>query len=589
MNDVTKNNVSRSCIKSPDAMKTLLLTGCILSGNLFSQTAKAPALPKDLIRISTPQLQPRENDSNTFVLKMDFNGEIPRNRLQNIPVPRIESVTLVYTKYRLSESFDQLLLNARRMDRFYASFPALLHRKDIQWYWVEQTGCSDATGCESFFHGFVIKLREKPDEVRYAGESSMLDFYTAKYLSKSDTGSSTVDSLIRKGVLKLIKKCDTTVQTSRIRGNKLAVIRGWNEEYNKSLSRKLKRHFRDQEGSMNLLIDSRGRIKADEHSGFRPDKRMLRILNRELNISPARYKNRRIPSGLTVHVSPGSGYSAPGLTFTTKPLLHVLDDKIRNPRENSHTSDTFNAEKFLYQKRVTISCDYIDSATGAVHSSLSFAGTPDLILRVFDRNPQWKNCLVVTDVTGSMYPYLAQFRAWHKLNMSSGRGNSRFIFFNDGDMKPGHLKIVGKTGGIYGKQTRDYDSLSSVMKYAMKRGNGGDGPENNIEAVLEGLKQFPECKEVIMIADNWAVPRDLSILNRVKVPIRLILCGSHFAGFNVAYLELVRKNGGSIHTMEQDLYNLARLQEGQSFELDGYKYTIRNGHITLASKPLAAD
>jgi hypothetical protein len=53
-----------------------------------------------------------------------------------------------------------------------------------------------------------------------------------------------------------------------------------------------------------------------------------------------------------------------------------------------------------------------------------------------------------------------------------------------------------------------------------------DGPENNIEAILHGIKQNHRIKSVILIADNNATPRDLELLNKVRGPTRVILCGS---------------------------------------------------------------
>lgn len=133
-------------------------------------------------------------------------------------------------------------------------------------------------------------------------------------------------------------------------------------------------------------------------------------------------------------------------------------------------------------------------------------------------------------------------------------------------------------GGIYYVNTKDFESLSNTLNTAMTSGGGGDAPENNIEAVIKGIEKNPKVKEVIMIADNNATPRDLSLLSKVKVPIRLILCGAS-NGINLAYLEMVRKNKGSIHTMENDLLDLCLKTEGEKFELDGITYQIKYGNI----------
>lgn len=86
-----------------------------------------------------------------------------------------------------------------------------------------------------------------------------------------------------------------------------------------------------------------------------------------------------------------------------------------------------------------------------------------------------------------------------------------------------------------------------------------------------------------MIADNWATPRDLSLLSKVKVPIRVILCGAHY-GVNAKYLELAKKTGGSVHTMEDDLTNLISKKDGEEIEISGQKFIIKSGKFVRLTK-----
>src|SRR5690606_13176489 len=55
---------------------------------------------------------------------------------------------------------------------------------------------------------------------------------------------------------------------------------------------------------------------------------------------------------------------------------------------------------------------------------------------VFKRNPEWKNTLIVMDVTGSMSPYIAKTMAWVRATQKS-EVVAAFTFFNDGDAKRG--------------------------------------------------------------------------------------------------------------------------------------------------------
>jgi hypothetical protein len=534
---------------------SLLIFLTVLSN---AQTSSAPKLPKKLIRISTPKLNALEEDSLVLVLKMEFNGAVPKSRLEKVKIKDIESVSLVYSRYKLSEMFDQLTLNAQRMDRLYALVPGLKENTNIQWYWVEQTGCDDPDACNDYFHGFVVKMKSESDRLERTTEDGLMAYYTSLYEGEGDTKK--MDSIVTTLKLKMLKKCDTFTVRVLNKRNRLARIRGWNTENNKKMTRLLKEELKDS-GIVHLEItmEKDGKFLAFENSDeFSKSSKILRLLEDNLTISPATYNGKRIRSFLTVTIESGS--DRPTLSIIQQPILP--------------NNEEFNMDKFLYSEKTSIVCDYIDTAI-STKKAVSFNSTPDIIFKVFNRNRQWKNCLVATDVTGSMFPYLAQFKVWHKLHLNAFSGNHDFVFFNDGDNMSDQLKVTGQVGGIYYVNTAEYEKLSALMKMAMTNGGGGDCPENNIEAVLVGLKNNPDCKEVIMIADNHAIPRDLAILKKVNVPIRLILCGAQH-GINTAYLDLVRTNKGSIHTMEQDVYDLAKMSNNKEVELDGHLYRLQD-------------
>ncbi|HMO40289.1 MAG TPA: hypothetical protein PKC76_13925 [Saprospiraceae bacterium] len=204
------------------------------------------------------------------------------------------------------------------------------------------------------------------------------------------------------------------------------------------------------------------------------------------------------------------------------------------------------------------------------------------VLNALNRNPNWKKMLVVTDLTGSMSPYTAQLLLWFKLAENTGKVE-HLIFFNDGDDKPDSLKTIGTTGGVYSLQPQTFEQIAQLANEVVIRGNGGDEPENNIEALLQGLKQCPHCDEVIMIADNWATPRDIELAHLLKRPVRIILCGTE-EGINTAYLNLARQTGGSLHTIEEDLYDLLEMNEGQEIQIGREVFTIRNGRFELSKR-----
>ena len=63
-------------------------------------------------------------------------------------------------------------------------------------------------------------------------------------------------------------------------------------------------------------------------------------------------------------------------------------------------------------------------------------------------------------------------------------------------------------------------------------------------------------------------------------PIRILLCGVTSI-INPMYLNLARRTGGSIHLIEEDLVDLAALNEGAILEVNDYKYLVKDQAFVL--------
>jgi len=197
------------------------------------------------------------------------------------------------------------------------------------------------------------------------------------------------------------------------------------------------------------------------------------------------------------------------------------------------------------------------------------------VIKVLERN-HWYRMMVVADVTGSMSPYTAQFLLWLKLQ-AIDKVVKQFIFFNDGDGITDDQKALGKTGGIYGKRTTKFDEAAELVYKTMERGNGGDIPENNVEALLKAYTMCPDCTNIVMIADNNAPVKDMALARQLNKPIKIIVCGSNGNGVNKDFLNLARISGGSVHTIEDDLTNLMKMKEGEVIKVNGKAYKIISG------------
>lgn len=206
----------------------------------------------------------------------------------------------------------------------------------------------------------------------------------------------------------------------------------------------------------------------------------------------------------------------------------------------------------------------------------------DVVTKVLNRN-KWSEKLIVCDLTGSMDPYARQLSVWYQLNYKK-EPNLQFVFFNDGDAKSDSEKKIGSTGGIYYQKSAGMDSLIHMMSFVRSRGSGGDCPENNMEALIKGVQKAKPYKELVMIVDNNAPVKDLSLLNKFSKPVHIILCGAYDGEVLEDYLLIAWKTKGSIHTIEEDISKIASMSEGQSIQIGGYTYKILGGEFVKITK-----
>ncbi len=202
------------------------------------------------------------------------------------------------------------------------------------------------------------------------------------------------------------------------------------------------------------------------------------------------------------------------------------------------------------------------------------------VISAFERNKNWKNFIVVTDVTGSMSPFIAQVFVW--LKEQAQQNNAQyFVFFNDGDNKESNQKKPLKTQGVYGCKNTSIENVMEKAAQSMQNGaGGGEGLENDVEAMLYGQQEYPEADEIILIADNLESMRDYKFLTDIKKPVHVIIC-SAITWINIQYLDLARATNGSIHTSLTDTYNLSSVKKNQTITIDGQSYLFYNDRFNF--------
>jgi hypothetical protein len=181
-----------------------------------------------------------------------------------------------------------------------------------------------------------------------------------------------------------------------------------------------------------------------------------------------------------------------------------------------------------------------------------------------DRNiEKWKNVVIVCDMTSSMFPYTTQVFDWMMDNVDNNSIKG-IIFFTDCDSLGNETK--GKLPGkMFMVKKKDELLLWDTMFAAISNTeNNKDKAENNIEALLFAQRNFPEVDNIVMIADNSSHVKDMKNVSKLKKRTHIILCGETYEknlAFQPDYVQIAKKTEGSIHTLEDDIVNLANIKE----------------------------
>ncbi|AFM02561.1 hypothetical protein Fleli_0050 [Bernardetia litoralis DSM 6794] len=204
-------------------------------------------------------------------------------------------------------------------------------------------------------------------------------------------------------------------------------------------------------------------------------------------------------------------------------------------------------------------------------------GSDTIVSKILNGKKEWKKKLFVLDVTSSMLPYIEQVKYWYSLNYAQD-STMEFYLFNDGNGMSSARKQIGITGGIYECKGCKINKLEQLITQARTAGNGGDSQENDLEAILYALKYTDGYDELVLVADNMSYARDMILIEKIGVPIRIILCGtSRFV--NEQYLNIAYLTGGSVHTIEEEINDLSDMIEGKMITVSGYQYRFTKGRF----------
>ena len=535
-------------------LTTLLSSYSVAYGQTINKIAELKPIQQET---RTPIKENREFFIQTPFAKPLIIDDADLQAIKEATVLRVE---LVYTAFRSEESFDQIALNTKRLNAFQSKLPELFSNPVIEWRLIEQTGCNSPESCDELFHGFIVTARPT---------------FTAE---KTEEEVKYIEDLL--APLRALKEPETAI----VESDTLAVAEPIASPGKVMLS--VGKDSPTPTPVEPTVADDRGFAGAYFPTGY------VGLISR-----------LQWYIGKPSKTDPPETYSV-RLTIDPKGGVQNVELRLEEGRGKSATGLQKELAKMGWKparvdgKRVTDQVDFtlvIDSETvGIMLDDESLITTPkkkksmtdiplrdSTILKVIDRHTEWNDMAIVGDLTGSMTPYTVQILLWYKLSVLANESRTKnFTFFNDGDNTDGRKKM-GEVGGIYTKIAEDYEDIEELALKCMRAGNGGDTPENNIEALLSAIKDCPECGEFVMVADNYANPRDMKLASQVTKPARIIVCGGGDA-INPNYLQLARITGGSVHTLKEDLTDLTDKAEGSRFMFQGMEYEIRGGEI----KPL---
>ncbi|MDZ4666347.1 MAG: hypothetical protein SGJ00_00545 [bacterium] len=197
------------------------------------------------------------------------------------------------------------------------------------------------------------------------------------------------------------------------------------------------------------------------------------------------------------------------------------------------------------------------------------------LFKVFERNKDWKKIMLVVDMTGSMFPYIGQMLVWYKQTYEDGK-IKYYVLFNDGDNLSDDKKIIGRTGGVHPFEAKDYRKMKKDIEDVRKMGEGGDDPENDLEAITTSMVTYRDYSDLILIADDSQV-RDMNLLKRIKKPVHIVMCGTK-KGINEQYLRIALQTKGSIHTAINDI-DMKKLKDGDEFVVDKDIFRFSGGQF----------
>lgn len=535
---------------------------------------------------------------NKIFLPNEYNSAKLKHldRIEELGDRVILGVDFVYTSYAQVSSFDQRELNRKRLVELKDKAPDLIENPTIEWRKVIQTGASSPEEGKGFFHGFRITLRPATSEASRKEEKTFLK----EALSSKGRFAELMEACRyeedaegeKEGMEKEDKERGTGIEgkSKASEADSLPKV----EDYKEASVEEIAGMKKETVPFGTPPRFKGGKFKFFEHlekNVFCPEKEELKekggldMLRASFIVSPSgaiiapaveKGKEEACTDSIRwalQDMPPWEPGRHEGKPVMTQVILSMSFGRAR-PSTFIDTIKRVSLKELASEKDPFYSPALMDSLSDKAFSYPFFsAGGYDpsyiqecSVLKILKRN-DWENILVVCDVTGSMSPYVAQLLLWYKKLFEAQE--------QEGSLQ--QISLFNDDGTV--RHHRELDDFDDVKEFVISNfGGGGNIPENNVHGARSAIEKAGSPKEIVMIADNYATPHDLDQLEELERPVHLILCGTQ-GGVNPAYIDMVRKNGGTLHTIEKDLRELDEMTKGESVEINGITYSLKNGKV----------
>lgn len=243
-----------------------------------------------------------------------------------------------------------------------------------------------------------------------------------------------------------------------------------------------------------------------------------------------------------------------------KKLFHGIEIVYELIDENKKQIESKDDFDLFYDSLMNTKVE-IDKAELFLKRSLKKNDT--IVLKSLKEYNESDSILIVIDCTGSMAPFYSQVSYWASRNFNP---THYYVLFHDKD-----IEGKGDTARYIHGRVSSSDELIKMMKTATRaRGVNREKEENDFGSIIKGVKQFFNCKKVILVCDNSSCVRDYNLLRFINKPVDVIPCGGDHC-VNTHYMNLAYYTKGTLF-WKSIKYDIAKTKNNETIEVDGTKY-----------------